>query len=66
MTADEKKQGRSVCIRDEEGGESVAIKVGRARLNFNTTRQSLIRAEHAEVKHKRESCAGGFDGVYKK
>lgn len=37
-----------------------------ARLNFNTTRQSLIRAEHAEVKQRRERRAGGFDDVYKK
>lgn len=39
-TADEKKQGQSVCIREEDRAESVAIKDGRVRLNFNTTRQS--------------------------
>lgn len=37
------KQGRSVCIRGEDAAESVAIKDGTARLNFNTTRRrSLI------------------------
>ncbi len=44
-TADEKKQGWSVCIRGEDGAESVAINEGRVRMNSNTTRQSLIRAE---------------------
>lgn len=37
------KQGRSVCIRGEDAAESVAIKDGTGRLNFNTTRRrSLI------------------------
>ncbi|KAM7400114.1 hypothetical protein PAMA_004693 [Pampus argenteus] len=36
MTADEKKQGRPVCIREEEDrAESVAIQDGGIRLNFN-------------------------------
>lgn len=54
MTADEKKQGRSVCIREEDRAESVAIKDESVRLNFNTTRQSLIRAKHIEVKLRRK------------
>lgn len=60
QTADEKKQGRSVCIREEDRAESVAIKDGRVRLNFNTTRQSFIRAKHTEVKQRRESWVGGL------
>ncbi|TKS79399.1 Contactin-associated protein-like 3B [Collichthys lucidus] len=34
-TADEKKQGQSVCIREEDGAESVAIKDGRGRPLLN-------------------------------
>ncbi len=39
VTADEKKQGQSVCIREEDRAESVAIKDGRVKMNFNTIRQ---------------------------
>lgn len=42
-TADEEKQGQSVCIREEDGAESVAIRDGSGRLGFNRTRRSLIR-----------------------
>lgn len=58
-TADEKKQDESVCIRREDWAESVAIKDGRERLNFNTTRQSWIRAKQVEVKEAEEG--GGWD-----
>ena len=39
--ADEKKQSRSLCIREEDTAESVAIRKESVRLNFYSTRQSL-------------------------
>lgn len=43
-----------VCAREEDKAESVAAKDRSVRLNFNTTGQGFIRAQHVEVKQEDE------------